>query len=129
MADPTQSCSRSDVRWFTSIRGFKHYKPVETEAGEVLVYESSRAFEPHLWIGTAGDTEHVHIDEAAARRDVLPEGNPLRLTLDVAIERHYQVWKHDPKAWKPGDQCVLCGSPETGLDGDVAYCNGCGARE
>lgn len=120
----------SDVRWTMTDRGFKHYAPVETVAGTVLVYESSAATEPKLWLSIdAGSHEHLTLAQAAEMRDSLDEGAPLRDTLSMAIERHYQVWDPDPAAWRPGDVCVLCGSRATGLDSDVAWCRDCGARE
>jgi hypothetical protein len=109
-----------DVRWTTSDRGLSYY----AEADGHDVHESSAAESPHLWV----DGEHMTVEEAAALRDGLREGE-WRATLTVAIDRHYQTRTANPSAWKAGDQCVLCGSFNTELENDVASCNTCGASE
>lgn len=110
----------SQIRWTMTSRGFKHYEPVEiTRGNAVRVFESSAADGPHLWLMTDHPDGHMTLEQATLLRD----------TLTTAIERHYQTFVHDPKVWKPDDVCLLCGSVDTGLDGDVAYCNGCNSRE
>lgn len=122
------SQSTSDVRWTTTDRGFKHYAPVDVGDHIITVYESSRAFEPHLWIDTDGNTEHVPLAQAIAYRGDLAEDDPLRATLTVAIERHYQM-REAGEPWKAGDQCEMCGSPDTGEEDGAAFCRSCGVDE
>jgi len=80
-----------EIQHETSDRGFKHYPLIRTSYGHLLrVYESSAAFEPHLWLAVdAKDTSngddgemHVHLAEQEARE--------LRDLLDWALEHHYQ---------------------------------------
>ena len=80
-----------EIDFNTTDRGFKHYRELETSYGHVLrVYESSSAFEPHLWLAIdASETAngdhgelHVHLAEHEARG--------LRDLLDYALEHHYQ---------------------------------------
>lgn len=119
-SEPDQGAS--EVRWTMTDRGFKHYAPVESaRGGSVLVYESSSAEAPHLWLGTdnASTTTHLTLEQAEQLRD----------TLTVAIQRHYQMPQPDPADWKAGDPCAMCGSTDTGEENGDAFCRSCGVDD
>lgn len=82
----------------TSDRGFIHFDAVpDTYGGQIRVYESSAAFEPHVWIdiksqaklqevhpppdGITAGTVHLTLEGATKVRD----------QLTWLIENHYQV--------------------------------------
>jgi hypothetical protein len=117
---PSQSASESGVRWTKTDRGFKHYGAIPVTRGNVVrVFESSAADGPHLWVTLDDPHGHLTLDQAVQLRD----------TLTAAITGHYQVEQPDPARWAAGDRCAQCGSTDTGLENDVAFCRGCGARD
>jgi hypothetical protein len=77
----------SEIPYEVTDRGFRHYEPIDTLYGhKVLVYESSSAAEPAIWLSvgpgqTAGGTAHMSLDQA----------RQLIVALTAAIEGHYQT--------------------------------------
>lgn len=127
---PSHLTSPFEVRWTVTDRGFKHYAPVEFSGRTFKVYEASAATEPRLWVDVDGSVEQWNLEQASAYADQLPEGHALRLTFEVAIERHYQTPGPDPKTWKAGDPCAMCGSTDTGENAiQGAFCRSRGAAD
>ena len=85
--------AREPVAFETSERGFKHYAPIPTTAGQVVkVYESSSAMEPCLWLAVddvpprVTDDGEVLITAAHLAPDHI---DALIATLVAARDNHY----------------------------------------
>ncbi len=79
-----------------SDRGFKTMPPVPAswgghETGEVVVYESSAAEAPHLWLRVNAAPGFGGTAETVSAHLPLDEAEKLRDQLTWLIENHYQV--------------------------------------
>ncbi len=80
----------------TSDRGFKTMPPVSTvwgghDTGRVVVYESSAAEAPHLWLRVDATPGFGGTAETVSAHLPLAEAEKLRDQLTWLIENHYQV--------------------------------------
>lgn len=75
-----------------SSRGFKHFDPVEdTYGGNVRVYESSSACEPHIWLAVEQAPEITPELGVAHSHLTLEQAKQVIAQLQYLIEHHYQL--------------------------------------